>query len=145
MTFYFSDSSNLGKHRRTHRDPDGGDKMKQTVWKIIRDASAGAEEAAVRVDGDIGLEEESQQVIYVTFQDDKVGETGLDLSSISSQVSPAQITLLYCTTTEHLQNLKHVYGLVLVNEKQNSSSRHCVNVSSLCGGIWLIDWTFSKN
>jgi len=88
----FSDSSNLSKHKKTHRDYDG-DKLKQTVWKIIRDAGGSSEvEGGARVDM---VDEDTQQVIYVTFQDGaekevKVVEAdakdgGLDLSNLSTQ------------------------------------------------------------
>lgn len=99
----FSDSSNLSKHKKTHRDYDE-DKLKQTVWKIIRDAGSTEVNTAARVDM---VDEDTQQVIYVTFQDGAekevkvveadVKDGGLDLSNLSSQ------TMMVDTSDDHVE------------------------------------------
>lgn len=77
----FADSSNLAKHKKTHEDSSG--KTKPTVWNIVK--NVGEEMTNITEAAVTEVEEEGEQVIYITYENEDQRQTSDTLAAESAE------------------------------------------------------------
>ena len=77
----FADSSNLAKHKKTHEDSAG--KTKPTVWNIVK--NVGEELTNITEAAVTEVEEEGEQVIYITYDNEDQRQASDSLAGESAE------------------------------------------------------------